>query len=226
MKLAIFYHCLFELGSPPQLLPHAVSIVREQMTQLRASGLLASCDKFVVGINGDNESREIANLVIPSSAEIILHGLDSRNENSTIIALHEFAKGHPDYYILYFHSKGASREHQTDHIVNWKNCMMKHVIQNWWRCVADLDAGFESVGCHWLTNQADGTQNIWGGNFWWTKASFLRMLPSMTLRDRIKKSGIKSIESRYESEVWIGYGPRLPKIKDYHSGWKPTEVNH
>lgn len=226
MKLAIFYHTLFELGNPPQILPHAISIVREQMAALEGSGLLDACTKMVVGINGDEESREIANLVIPTKSEVILHGLDSRNENSTILALHEFAKGHPDYYCLYFHAKGASREEQTEHIVNWRQCMTKHVIQNWWQCVADLDAGFESVGCHWLTNQADGTQSIWGGNFWWAKASFLRMLPSMMHRSRIKLSGLKSVESRYESEVWIGYGARLPKIKDYHQGWKPTSLTH
>lgn len=224
--IVIFYHCLTHLGNPPELLPQAVDIIREQMTQLRASGLLASCAKFVVGINGDEESKEIANLLIPSKAEIIYHGLDSRNENLTICAMHEFAKANPGWYVLYFHAKGASRNEQTEHGVNWRNCMMKNVITEWWRCIQDLDAGFESVGCHWMTNQADGSQNIWAGNFWWAKSEFLRTLPSMTRRDRIKQSGIKSIESRYESEVWIGYGPRLPRIKDYHHGWKPTALEH
>lgn len=224
--ICVFYHTLFELGNPPQILPHAISIVREQMAALEGSGLLDACDKFAVGINGDEQSREIANLVIPMKAEVMLHGLDSRNENLTICALHEFAKGHPDYYCLYFHTKGGSREEQTEHIVNWRNCMTKHVIQNWWQCVADLDSGYESVGCHWMTGQADGTQSIWAGNFYWAKATFLRTLPSMTHRSRIKLSGIKSIESRYEAEVFIGFGPRLPRIKDYHQGWKPTAVEH
>lgn len=224
--IAIFYHGLFYLGNPPQLLPHAMDIIHEQMSLLKSSGLLAACDKLVVAINGGKESEEMANLVIPPKADKILHGLDSRNENLTIMALHEFAKANPNWYILYFHSKGASREEQAEHIENWRNCMMTHLIQNWWKCVADLDAGFESVGCHWLTNQGDGSQNIWAGNFWWCKASYLRMLPSMTQRDRIKKSGIKSIESRYEAEVWIGFGTRLPRIKDYHHGWKPTVLTH
>ncbi len=224
--IIIFYHCLFYLGDPPQLLPHAVDIIHEQMTALKASGLLDSCTKFIVAINGGEESRQVANLVIPTKAEIVLHGLESRNENLTIMAMHEFAKKNPNWYVLYFHSKGASREEQTEHIVNWKNCMMKHLITNWWQCVADLDAGFESVGCHWMTGQADGTQSIWGGNFWWAKASFLATLPSMMQRDRIKLSGIKALESRYESECWIGFGPRLPRIKDYHHGWKPTSLTH
>jgi hypothetical protein len=114
----------------------------------------------------------------------------------------------------------------TEHITNWRNCMTKHVIQNWWKCVTDLDAGYESVGCHWLTNQADGTQNYWGGNFWWCKASFLRTVPSMMLRGRVKLSGIGALESRFEAEVFIGNGSRLPRIKDYHHGWKPTATVH
>lgn len=224
--IIIFFHGLFYLGSPPELIPDSIGIIREQMAQLKASGLLDTAKQMVVGINGASESLEIARLLIPEKAEIILHGLDSRNENLTICAMHEFAKGHPDYYILYFHAKGSSKKNQTDHITNWRNCMMKHLVTNWWRCVSDLDVGFESAGCHWMTHQADGTQSIWAGNFWWAKASFLRTLPSMMLRERIKMSGIKSLDSRYESEVWIGYGPRLPRIKDYHHGWKPTETTH
>ncbi len=129
-------------------------------------------------------------------------------------------------YFLYVHQKGASRERQTEHITNWRKCMTKHLVTNWWKCVSDLDSGYESVGCHWLTNQADGTQSIWAGNFWWAKASFLRTLPSVMVRSRIKMSGVDSHESRYEAEVHIGNGPRLPRIKDYHHGWKPTEVEH
>ena len=94
--------------------------------------------------------------------------------------------------------------------------MTKHLIANWRNCVTDMDQGVESVGCHWMTGLADGTQNIWAGNFWWAKASYLLTLPSIFERDRIKESGISDIESRYESEVWIGNGKRLPTVKDYH----------
>jgi hypothetical protein len=80
-----------------------------------------------------------------------------------------------------------------------------------------MESGAESVGCHWLTGKsADHNQNLWGGNFFWAKASFLRTLPSIYERGIIKVSGIKSIESRYEAEVWIGNGARLPIVKDYH----------
>jgi hypothetical protein len=94
--------------------------------------------------------------------------------------------------------------------------MMRNLIWGWKQCVFDLDR-YESVGCHWLTNQSqDFNQNLWAGNFWWAQASFLATLPSIYKRTRIEVSGIDSLESRFEAEVWIGNGPKLPKVKDYH----------
>jgi hypothetical protein len=104
--------------------------------------------------------------------------------------------------------------------------MMKNAVQNWRTCVQDLDSGLESVGSHWMTgDQTPPGQSIWAGNFGWAKSAFLATLPSIMERDRIKLSGIDSIESRYESEVWIGNGPRLPKVKDYHGpNWNPSKM--
>lgn len=63
-------------------------------------------------------------------------------------------------------------------------------------------------------------QSIWAGNFWWAKSDFLRTLPSIMNRERIKISGLGAAESRFESEVWIGNGPRLPRVRDYHPRWR------
>lgn len=225
--IAIFYHCLTHLGDPPELLEHSVEVIRNQMMQLHTSGLLEACDLFIAGINGGGESIEITNLLISPKAHVMIHGLDSRNENMTIISLEKFVKDHQDWYVLYFHSKGASRKSNDEHSNNWRTCMMDNLIGNWGSCVNDLDAGYDSVGCHWMTNQGpDRSQSIWAGNFWWANAGFLATRFPMMNRDRIRLSGVKSIESRYESEVWIGNGTRIPKVKDYHSGWKPTNKDH
>lgn len=92
--------------------------------------------------------------------------------------------------------------------------MMRRCVTEWRQVVAELDAGFEAVGCHWLTGMGhDKSQHYFAGTFWWATSNFLATVPSMYLRDRIKESGIASLESRYEAEVWIGNG-RMPKIKD------------
>lgn len=214
--IAIFYHCLTHIGSPPALLPDAVNIIRDQIEQLKACGLLDACQEFVVGLNGGSESWEIANLIIPAKAKLILHGLESRAENLTIVALWEWAKTNPDWNILYFHSKGATHAAHTDYAKfsgKWRDGMMKHVVFNWRQCVADLE-NHDIVCAHWMWNLADGTQHIPAGNFLWITSNFVATLPDIHLRDRIKVSGIANVESRYEAEVFWGNGKR-PNVKSY-----------
>lgn len=214
MKIAIFYHCLFYLDQTLRM--SAVNVVRNQMYQLEHSGLLTEATHVFCGINGGSESDNIANLVLPVKADRILHGLDSRAENLTIVAIENWVKTNPGWAVLYLHAKGATHDPASDYgkfSGRWRECMMKHLVANWRVCLGNLEAGFEATGCHWMTGLADGTQNIFGGNFWWATSDFLREVPSIFLRDRIKVSGIASLESRYEAEVWIGNG-RLPKVKE------------
>ena len=216
--IAVFYHCLFYLGEPRRELPYAYPIITEQMRDVVASGLIHSVSHFLVGINGNCESMFAAHAVIPKKAKLVLHGLKSRAENLTIIEIEKFVKTHPGWNVLYFHSKGVTHTDETylKRTADWRHCMMRHCVANWRQCVADLET-HDSVGCHWMAGVGpDNSQNIWAGNFWWATSDFLATLPSMFERDRIKESGIANVESRYESEVWIGNGKVLPKVKDYH----------
>lgn len=224
--IAIFYHCLFFMGTPPELMSNACSIVANQMDALRETGLLDAASEMVAGINGGKESDEVANLLLPAKARRILHGLQCRNECRTILALEQWSKTHPDWYVLYFHSKGATHAADDGYSVAWRGCMMKGVVKNWRRCVADMDAGYDAVGSHWMVPPATPPgQHIFAGNFFWVKSSFVLTLPSIMERIRIKVSGIDAPISRYESEVWIGNGPRVPNVKDYHGpNWNPGQL--
>lgn len=226
--IAIFYHCLFYMGEPPELLTNACDIVRGQMNALRETGLLDAASEMVVGINGGKESDEMANLLLPDKARRVLHGLQCRNECRTILALEQWVQEHRDWYVLYFHAKGATHDPLDGYSFSWRSCMMKGVVKNWRTCIADLDAGCDAVGSHWMVHPATPVgHNIFAGNFFWVKASFVLTLPSIMERDRIKVSGIDSIESRYEPEVWIGNGPQVPIVKDYHGpNWNPGQLGN
>jgi hypothetical protein len=216
--VAIFYHCYFE--SPERVLNlNATEVVFDQMHALTLSGLADYAHAIFIGLNGDRDSQRYAQLMCPAKSTYLLHGLDSRCENPTIYALEQWLPEHPGWYVLYFHAKGASHPPGSTIGLRWRSCMMRHCVENWRRCLLDLDAGYESVGAHWLTKMCDGSQNYWGGNFWWAKSDFLATLPSIMLRGCIKAHGLKAHASRYEAEVWIGNGPRLPRIKDYHPGF-------
>jgi len=222
MKIVVFYHAYLFSGSPPDLLPHAFAVVQHQMHRLCASGLADAASEIIVGINGGDESLDVARLVVPRKAKLVGHGLQSKCENPTLVLLENWLKANPEEaYVLYHHAKGSSHDPATEYGKfdgMWRECMQANCVDNWRRCVSDL-SGFEAVGCHWLQNQGhDRSQHYFAGTFFWSRASFLRTLPSIFQRERIKVSGIGSSESKYEAEVWIGNGPRLPIIRDYHPG--------
>ncbi len=220
MKIAVFYHCLFCIGNEP--LWSAVKVVHEQMKALKESGLEDAATEIHIGVNGGKESEIYAKQFLPKRAQITYHGLESRAENLTIVMLEKWLKDHDGWCVLYFHCKGATHPLDSSYAAysgSWRRTMMGHLVENWRFCVRDLIVGAEACGCNWLTGQGwDHSQNIFGGNFWWAKSSFLRLLPSIYERARIKTSGIGALESRYESEVWIGNGPRLPLVKVYQPG--------
>lgn len=205
------------MGEPARVIPHAVWIMGEQMEQIDRSGLLAATTEFHAGINGGSESESLAKAKLPAKATVTYHGLKSYSENLTIVLLEEWVKTHPGWYVLYLHAKGATKkiaslEGQMSAI--WRNGMMQDLVLNWRQCVADLQAGYDVACSTFMWGLVDGTQNIAAGNFWWAKSDFLATLPTIYLRDRIKMSGIAALESRFEAEVWIGYGAK-PKVKSY-----------
>ena len=224
--IAIFFHGLFFIGDPPTHLPNAGCIIANQIVQMIDSGLWETASEIHFGINGGEESKFPATNIIPHKATVTFHGLDSRNENLTLVMLEKWMPAHGGWNVLYLHAKGST--HSPDHEMSrrWRGCMMRNAVTNWRTCIADLESGHEAVGSHWMTgSQTPPGQSIFAGNFWWATSDFLKILPSIYERDRIKVSGIKSADSRYESEVWIGNGPRLPKIKDYHGpGWNPGQI--
>lgn len=175
---------------------------------------------IIVGVNGGEESKAFAQELFPSRAIVHYNGLDCRTENMTIRHIEEWLPGNLNWNVLYFHSKGATHPVADPLRSNWSACMMRNLVKNWRTCVADLDAGHDAVGCHWMTgDKTPPGQSIFAGNFWWARSDYLQTIPSIMLRDRIKTSGIGNVESRYESEVWIGNGIRFPKVYDYHPQW-------
>jgi hypothetical protein len=219
--IAIFYHGLISHGDPRTVRPVALSIIDEAMRYLMTYGLLDAASELHTCFNGAQSEEQWAKQLVPGKARIVMHGPHSFAENLTLVELERWLKDHPNWHVLYFHAKGATHDLVSPYalkVQGWRNCMLLHLVQNWRQCVQDLDTGYEAVGCHWMTGLADGTQNIFAGNFWWATSNYLRTLPSIFERERIKISGIADKESRFEAEVWIGNGKRLPRVRDYHPG--------
>lgn len=211
--IAIFYHCVFQ-DSPTQVWTMAPQIINEQMGWLRDVGLLHSTTQMHCGINGGLESAAWAESILPEKSFKTLHGLQCKNELRTLRMLETWLKLNPGWNVLYFHSKGVTKP--TEMATRWRNCMMRQLVSNWRQCQEALKF-YDSVGCHWLMPPLTPPgQNIWAGNFWWATSDFLATLPKLEDTWRVKNSGIDSIESRYEAEVWIGNGSKLPRVLDMH----------
>jgi len=219
IPILIYHHGVFAIEG--RYLPSAESIAREQMQAFISSGLLDAASEFHVCINGSpDESASIVSAIFPPKAQVVYHGTECRSENLTIMKL--FDRAHQiegEAYILYEHQKGSSHapgSHYGENVAKpWRLAMTQDLIINWRQCVADLDAGHDIACMHWMWEQGwDRSQHIPAGNWTWIKASFVRKLPSLYLRERIKQDGIGALSSRYEAEVAWGNGPR-PVVKAY-----------
>jgi hypothetical protein len=245
MGVAVFYHCLFAIGSrvqstleptrPPLTsgsLPAATGIVEAQVKALVESGLFARADRVFIGVSGGPECFELAGrLFAPLTAGpagagkrvvVNFHGLEARNENRTLLMLERFVDevsllDKSDWSICYHHSKGATHPPGEKQNTRWRACMQRHVIEGWQQCLDGLVRGYDMVGAHYLTppSTAHG-QRIFAGNFFWGSSRYLRTLPSLLERERLRLTGIDAIESRYEAEVYIGNTRRPPRVLDLH----------
>jgi hypothetical protein len=217
MKIALFYHCVFCLGDPPDISANAFGVVAEQMEVFKKSGLLEVADEFHVGINGAEESQPFADCIIPESALKVYHGIQCRNELRTIMLMQHTMRGRRGWFVFYGHAKGASHPPDDKMSFNWRNCMMHNLVTNWEICVESLSRGFDAAGCHWKTGQVDGTQSLFGGNCYWVKSDFLNTLPPIENNRRLPiMGGIDAYASRYEAEIILGSGRKPPKVVDYH----------
>lgn len=216
--IAVWHHCVLTGPRIPSA-DHAVSILAEQMNALKESGLAAAAREIHVGVNGGDADALTACSLAPGHSMLHVNGKDSASELPTLAALRAWLDGHSGWRVLYFHSKGASYPPENTFPDRWRRCMERAVVWGWRDCMAQMDNGIESCGCHWLTPERWGSvvkTPFWGGNFHWSTSEFLGTLPPLA-EDRI--------ENRYEAESWIGRGARRPRVYDYHPDWPGPSCN-
>jgi hypothetical protein len=201
--IAIWYHTCLNLF--PE---HADNIVREQVRMLDSTGLLAAADQFIIGLNGRDDDRNKLQRMCGPKAAIFCNHQDTwrAGEVQTLRELREWLYAYGDYNVLYFHMKGLTAppgniNHENS--LQWRREMQAACIGRWRECVRYLEEGYDSVGYDW---QTPGDQAYWAGNFWWASAEFLATIPPL------RHSDVE--HGRMEAEVWIGQGPKHPKVKD------------
>lgn len=236
--IAVFYHCLFSIGSrtgssiepalaplEPGPLPAALAIVRSQIVAMTRSGLLDAADRIFIGVNGGLEALKIVADLLPAKAVVRLHGLGCRNELRTLLMLEGFVDevsrldAKTDWLVCYHHAKGATHPVGDDWNTRWRRCMERHVIGDWRSCVTVLEQGYDAAGAHYcIPPSTPAGQRIFAGNFFWARSRYLSTVTPLLDRERIRTSGVETLESRYEAEVYVGNGRRPPRVFDFHPG--------
>ena len=109
----------------------------------------------------------------------------------------EYAKEHPESYILYLHTKGVGKE-VNQAIEDWVAYMTYFLIEQWRVCVKELEDN-KTVG----VDLRPEFHLHYSGNFWWSRADWMKLLPDPEkFRDpTLYKNVIDS--PRHQAEFWI-----------------------
>lgn len=214
--IAVWYHCkLSGTGIPDE--DFAISIMAEQMSALKQSGLADAAQEIHIGVNGNDGQGLLAGALAPEKSIIYAHGSKARGEHPTFALLRQWIRSHLDWFVLYHHSKGVTqREHGVTSIeykTNHRRSMEQACVWNWRQCVKDLERGFDAVGVNWVDpiTRPVIPGRFFAGNFWWAKADFLASLPPIP--DKI--GNYDNLGERMQTEAWIGSGLARPKVMDY-----------
>jgi len=193
------------------------TIFTELMFKIKESGLYEKVDEircFLLGeftiefwtALGDYESSVFNDPkihIVKTSNNLALY------EKFTLDVLHEDAQKE-EFYALYIHSKGVSNQYVTDlvkaaNVKDWVNYMCYFLMYKHEKCL-DLLNTADTVGV--------SLRNIhklhYSGNYWWSKASYIRTLKKCTLE-------CYNSPEFWLTETWSGV---------YESLWDSDTINH
>lgn len=212
--IAVFHHSVFVGRHRPIDIRFSCWLMGEQMRALVESGLAQAATEIHICVNGDESDVDVARMFAPTKSVFHSNGREANSEIPTMNLMADWARKHPDWYVCYFHTKGASHPDQPN--TTWRLAMEKYVIWSWRTCVYDLERGFDACGCYWLTPEEH--KNViktpfFGGTMWWANAVYLTELPPLPA---------DTFENRYDAEGWIGSRIPRPRVQSYIKGWPPV----
>ena len=131
----------------------------------------------------------------------------NENECHTFLKILEEVRGFDATdYILYIHTKGASKPTKL-YEIEWRKYMELSLIDNYKQHIKLLDMGFDTSGVlmridNYIEECPDiikywGDNNFYSGNFWWTTAKSINRIPKYV------KNIWGTLENRYVCETYF-----------------------
>jgi hypothetical protein len=182
-----------------------LEVVDDQLRELKESGLYDAASKIRMGVLGTEKEEPL----LTPKTEILFHRpVLSEAELPTLECLHRDAM-RSDFLVLYMHTKGVSyqkKNYNKDAMTAWRKYLEHFCIGKWRECVARL-ADHDASGCEYVGPRTRDTVKLpshFRGNFWWSKASYLRTL--CPVRETITKPRYPFVNERRKAEYWLGTG--------------------
>ena len=199
LDIGCFYHVYPGLGWE--------EMYHEQLGALVSNGLYDKLNHLHIGFNGSLNICSVPDKAVACSNE------NQQEETGTLKSLRDWAAANPESYVLYFHTKGASRK--TRFTEDWRKCMQYFCITNWRECYQALQDGYDLAGVNWQEDTSMGYHPHFSGGFWWAKASYINTLSDEALNSTF----------RYDREFWIGTGE--PTVKNlWESAYNNKRIAH
>jgi len=184
-KLACFIHSTnLELWKDSYLL--------QILDHVKASSLLSQLDYLCIMNTGlPLDVQMIERKYAP--AKVIHYSNNTQEfENVTIKQLYTFSTLHPQYKILYMHTKGVS--YPPDHVFlpgihSWNSFMRYSLIDHFTKCARLLQI-YDTVGCNYRPLES-GNGPHYSGNYWWATARYISTLK------------IDYLKNKYDPEFWL-----------------------
>lgn len=217
--IAIFYHCCFSSPCGRVNPETAIELMADQMAALTVSGLADAASEIHIYCQGGEENLPWLRELSPEKS--VLHFNHSAiSEVPTIYQLQQWLPGHEHWVVFYHHIKGITKKDGINEPARLK--MTAALVDQWRRCVKDLDNGFDAVGINLVHPEKRPVFPgcFFAGNFWWARVVYLQKLPPM----RQYISHYSNVE-RCEAEHWIGKAWKHGKFMDYEREklWRNNE---
>jgi len=136
-------------------------------------------------------------------------------EMDSIDTLHEFCQTAPESYILYLHSKGATKQNNPN-VKAWVDYMEYFLIEKYHLCLEELK-NYDTVGVDYLP----APMKHFSGNFWWSTSNYIKQRYNFT-ESLNNSEEIK--HPRWYCEFWLLDNKNV-KIKTLHQSNMDLYVN-
>jgi hypothetical protein len=193
-NIAIFIHCALLSGCEAR--------INSFVSLLSTSGLLSVADQVYICYVGDsplpyvylNDTSHYEKINI-----IRISNTLKDYEVPTLKYLYNFSYSHPNYKLLYIHTKNVGKELNLC-VEDWIYYMMYYLVEQWKVAVKALDE-YDTYGVDLRTEPT----LHYSGNFWWTRASHILTLPDPVEFSNIQKYPNPLNSPRHNQEFWICY---------------------